>query len=121
MGQNILTPKQLEFLELTQVEPEVTKRFYLTGGTALSAFYLQHRSTQTYTLSCKKYDYPLGKLVLDAKAKFDWDIDKVTLASQFIKVRDLDESSSVLVPFNKGEMEDFFLKQAKLLEGDIFK
>lgn len=39
MGKTILTSKQLEFLELIKLEPQITKRFYLTGGTALAVFY----------------------------------------------------------------------------------
>lgn len=69
----------------------------------------------------QKYNYPLDKLILDAKAKFDWDIDRLTLASQFIKSKDFDESSIVIVPFDKNGMEEFFLKLAKSLETDIFK
>ena len=221
MGKPILTPKQSQFLQRIQVEPEITKRFYLTGGTALSAFYLQHRLSYDIDLFTKneevdqklteaflrkissqlsiihlkrsqflglvsfilvytdgeelkvdfsyypfpriqkgtnlnkleidsvydiavnklhtifmnprsrdyvdlyfimqKYDYPLGKLILDAKAKFDWNIDKITLASQFVKVTDVDESSLVVIPFDKKIMEEFFLNQAKLLERDIFR
>lgn len=208
-------------MELIQKEPQITKRFYLTGGTALSEFYLHHRISydldfftekeevnQTVIeaflkkvsptlsimkikrsqflglFSCvlvfddgqelkvdfnyypfpriqegtkyknldvdsvydiaanklqtiftkarsrdyldlyfimQKYDYSLDKLILDAKAKFDWNIDKLTLASQFIKARDVDESSMVIAPFNKKDMEKFFLKLAKSLENGIFK
>jgi len=43
MGKTILTPKQFSFLELAAKEPQITKRFYLTGGTALSEFYFKHR------------------------------------------------------------------------------
>lgn len=42
MGRTILTPRQLKFLELAQAQPSLTKRFYLTGGSALSEFYFQH-------------------------------------------------------------------------------
>lgn len=208
-------------MELTQKEQQITKRFYLTGGTALSEFYLQHRLSYdidlfiqeeevdqrlveaflqkislklgikeikrsqflglfSYTLVfkdetqlkvdfnyypfpriqkgikyknleidsvydiaankvhtifmkprsrdyvdlyfiMKKYGYSLDQLIMDAKAKFDWDIDRVTLASQFIKVKESDESGMVIVSFNKKDMENFFLKLAKSLEGDIFK
>ncbi len=69
----------------------------------------------------RRYNYPLDKLILDAKAKFDWDIDRITLASQFIKVKEIDESSMVIVPFDKKGMDDFFLKLAKSLEKDILK
>ncbi|RJP46216.1 MAG: hypothetical protein C4584_01955 [Armatimonadetes bacterium] len=72
-------------------------------------------------LIMQKYGYSLDKLILAAKAKFDWHIDKVTLASQFIKVTDFDESSMMIIPFNKKDMDEFFLSLAKSLEGDIFK
>jgi len=208
-------------LEIIQKEPQIAKRFYLTGGTALSEFYLQHRisydidlfteqeevnqdvieaflkkispqlsivqikrsqflglfsyvlvfedkaelkvdfnyypfprikkgakfknleidsvydiaANKLHTIFMKprsrdyldlyfimqKYSYHLDKLILDAKAKFDWDIDKITLASQFIKVKDVDESSMVIVPFNKKDMEEFFLKLARSLGRDILK
>lgn len=221
MGKTVLTPKQSDFLELIQKEPQITKRFYLTGGTALSEFYLQHRFSydldfftekeevdqklieaflqkispelgvvqtkrsqflglfsfvlvfddkselkvdfsyypflriekgtryknlevdSVYDIAAnklhsiftqarsrdyidlyfimKKYSYPLDKLILDAKAKFDWDIDKITLASQFIKVKDVEESPMAIVPFNKQDLEEFFLRLAKSLKGDIFK
>ncbi len=52
--QNILTPLQHKFLnEFFRPEYE-TKEFYLTGGTALSAFYLYHRRSidlDLFTLS----------------------------------------------------------------------
>lgn len=50
MGKSILTPKQLNFLELAQAQPSITKRFYLTGGTALSEFYLHHRLSEDIDL-----------------------------------------------------------------------
>ncbi|MEK7617317.1 MAG: nucleotidyl transferase AbiEii/AbiGii toxin family protein [Patescibacteria group bacterium] len=66
-------------------------------------------------------DYSLDKLILDAKAKFDWHIDKVTLASQFVKVKELSDFPTMLIPFDKKDMEKFFLDLAKSLEGEIFK
>lgn len=223
MGKTILTSKQLDFLELIQSEPHITKRFYFTGGTALAEFYLKHRLSEDIdlfteqnevnqvaiksflrrkasTLGVKKiiesqflglysykliyndsvelkvdfnfypfpriqkgvkvknlevdsiYDiavnkvhtlfmkprtrdyidlyfilkkevYPMHRLLMDAKAKFDWDIDPVTLASQFTKIKDLIEQEfpNMLVPFDKNDMERFFLEEAKKLAKDIFK
>ena len=46
MGKTILTPKQLKFLELATKDKQITNRFYLTGGTALSEFYLHHRLSE---------------------------------------------------------------------------
>ena len=222
MGKTILTPKQLDFLELVQQDKQITKRFYLTGGTPLAEFYLKHRLSEDIDLFTqekevdpkltdaflkkispklsikqikrsqflglvsyqliyqngqmlkvdfnyypfpriekgvmfknlevdslydiatnkihtlfmkprtrdyvdiyfimKQKNYSLPELIMDAKAKFDWDIDRTTLASQFIKVRDIkrEELPRMLVPFDKKKMEDFFLKLAKSLEKEIF-
>lgn len=54
MGKNILTSKQLEFLELIQNYKQITKAFYLTGGTALSQFYLSHRYSEDIDLFSEK-------------------------------------------------------------------
>lgn len=207
-------------MECIQKDVQITKRFYLTGGTALSEFYLQHRLSHdinlftedeevdqrlteaylkkisaeldvihikrsqflglfSYTLIfsdkeelkvdfnyypfpriqkgvmykklsvdsaydiatnkvhtiftrprsrdyidlyfiMKKYNYSLDKLILDAKAKFDWHIDRITLASQFIKAKDADESALMIVPFSKTSMDEFFLDLARSLNKDIF-
>lgn len=223
MEKTILTPKQHDFLECVRKEPGITKTFYLTGGTALSEFYLHHRlsedidlftvneevdqrlvhvflkkikpklSIQTikesnflglysYTLIyddkeklkvdfnyypfsriergthykelsvdsiydiavnkvhtlfmkprtrdyidlffiMKDHQYPLETLIINAKTKFDWHIDPVNLASQFVRVKELkqEEFPAMLVPFDRKEMERFFLGLAKSLETEIFK
>jgi len=69
----------------------------------------------------KSYGYSLDQLIKDAKAKFDWHIDKVTLASQFAKVKEMSEFPTMLKPFNQKDMEKFFLDLAKSLESEIFK
>jgi hypothetical protein len=50
MGKAILTPKQFKFLELAAKDRQITKKFYLTGGTALSEFYLRHRLSEDLDL-----------------------------------------------------------------------
>ncbi len=52
MGKSILTPKQLNFLELVSKEKQLTSRFYFTGGTALAEFYLQHRLSEDIDEKC---------------------------------------------------------------------
>ncbi len=68
-------------------------------------------------------NYSLKRLILDAKAKFDWDIDRPTLGSQFLRAKDFLklELPQMIVSFNKKEMEKFFLELAKSLEKEIFK
>lgn len=220
MGKTIFTSKQLDVLECIQNAKQITKRFYLTGGTALAGFYLRHRLSEdldlfneneevdqrlvdaflkkispqlaivhirrsqflgliSYLLTFKdkeslkvdfnyypfpriekgmkyknleidsiydiavnkvhtlfmkprgrdyvdlyfimqSYNYSLDKLILDAKAKFDWDIDRVTLASQFARAKDFNEMPVMLKQFDRKDMERFFLSLAKKLEDKIF-
>jgi len=46
MAKEILTPLQKKFLSLLAKEKTLRTRFYLTGGTALAAYYLQHRYSE---------------------------------------------------------------------------
>ncbi len=226
MGKSILTTKQLDFLELAQAQKFIAQKFYLTGGTALSEFYFQHRLSEdidlfseeevnprvvesflqkisvklgiskiikqnylglyTYKLQYKDgkelkvdfnyYPFPevekgtyfknlkvssiydiavnkihtvtmrsrsrdyidlyfifkhvnyvaaeyLQRIRLDSQAKFDWPLEIKNLITAFLKVKDFKEEEfpKMLVPFNRKDMEDFFLDLAKSLEGSIFK
>lgn len=49
-SQKILTSEQKLFLELVSREKYFCERFYFTGGTPLSAFYLQHRMSEDIDL-----------------------------------------------------------------------
>ncbi|MBI3304735.1 nucleotidyl transferase AbiEii/AbiGii toxin family protein [Candidatus Parcubacteria bacterium] len=46
MGKEILTPRQLALLGAVAGSPEFSASVYLTGGTALAAFYLNHRESE---------------------------------------------------------------------------
>ena len=48
MGKTILTPEQHQILEFVVSSPKITTSFYLTGGTALSEFYFQHRLSEDF-------------------------------------------------------------------------
>ena len=67
------------------------------------------------------YNYSLERLILDAKAKFDWHIERADLASQFMRVADLTDFPVMLVPFDRKKMEKFFLNEAKKLKDEILK
>ena len=221
MGKTILTSTQLNFLEFIQKEKQITDRFYFTGGTALSEFYLKHRLSEdidlftdkeevnqsvieaflkknssklsilqikksqflglvSYKLAykgkeelkidfnyypfpriekgtkfknldvdsvydiavnkvhtmfmkirsrdfidlyfiMKTYKYSLDQLIKDAKAKFDWHIDRVTLGSQMMQVKEISDFPTMLVNFNGQDMEKFFLKLVDSLKTEIFK
>jgi predicted nucleotidyltransferase component of viral defense system len=46
MTKSLLTKDQVSFLEFIRNEPQLYRRFYFSGGTALSEFYLQHRLSE---------------------------------------------------------------------------
>ena len=50
----ILTLQQKEFLDIVSEEKYLCKKFYLTGGTPLSAFYLYHRISEDIDLFCEE-------------------------------------------------------------------
>src|SRR6266567_2083694 len=50
MGKTILTPNQQLFLDAIAENKILTKQYYLTGGTALSEFYLQHSLSEDLDL-----------------------------------------------------------------------
>lgn len=67
-----------------------------------------------------KYGFELNQLIKDAKIKFDWHIDKLKLAENLLKSIDITSLPKMLVPFKKGDMDEFFKNQAKSLGKDIF-
>jgi len=224
MGRNtILTPIQRKFLELVQAEKYLTSKYYWTGGTVLSEFYLHHRDSEdidlftqkdevnlpsvkdfigisgaklgakgiSYTrflglhtfvlnfnednqlkidfnyypflrintgkkwnninidsiediavnkvhtisvqprsrdfidlyflLKDRKWGLSLPKLIVLAKAKFDWDINPIQMGENLAKVVTVKDLPRMLVPFDQKEMENFLLKMAKSLDNNIFK
>lgn len=220
MGKTILTTTQYQFLELATKEKTIAHWFYLTGGTALSEFYLHHRLsedldffTEDMELNENEIDsfiqktarifhtsyqknthmgivvyrlYPKNKEVLKVDfvhqpfkqlefgKKYErlriaslWDImvdklytifnratardfvdlyfgiqevgcdlnqlinameekynagfDRLSLLSRFPVVKDVTDYPKMLIPFDKKEMEDFFLNEVKKLQGEIFK
>lgn len=72
-----------------------------------------------FILKQEKYD--LKKLIILAKTKFDWHIDPVQLGLAFAKVVLVKDFPKMLVPFDRKQMEQFFLKEAKNLGKQIFK
>lgn len=67
----------------------------------------------------KKLDFM--QLRLDAKAKFDWDIEMIQLGSQLLKVTELKDTPVLIKDFNYKDMENFFRKIAFSLQNEILK
>ena len=60
-------------------------------------------------------------MIILAKTKFDWHIDPIQLGTTFMQVTDLHDVPKMLVPFDRKEMEIFFLSLAKDLKKDILE
>lgn len=56
-SQKILTLEQEKFLKCVAAENYLCRRFYFTGGTPLSAFYLQHRMSEDIDLFSEQEIY----------------------------------------------------------------
>ncbi len=69
----------------------------------------------------KEKKYSFEKLLLDAKAKFDWHIDPVQLGTQLIKATEVRDYPRMLKEIDHREWQNFFEKEAKKLKKEIFK
>ena len=58
----ILDSYQKKFLELVLSEPYLLKRFYWTGGTVLSEFYLHHRESHDIDLFSESQEIHLPSI-----------------------------------------------------------
>jgi predicted nucleotidyltransferase component of viral defense system len=220
MAQKIFTLEQIKVLGLISKEDYLVRKFYLTGGTPLSAFYLFHRLSEdldlfseqevhlpsivrfigkikkqlrlvkidykkflglhsfylffsknnflkvdfnyypfprieknikykniivdslydiavnkVHTISMKarardfidiyfivqKEKWDFHKLLLDAKAKFDWHIDPLQLGGQLVKGAEITDYPRMLKKIDHKDWKDFFLEEAKRLKKEIFK
>lgn len=69
----------------------------------------------------KEKKYPFEKMILDAKAKFDWHIDPVQLGIQLKKANELKDLPKMFKKINHQEWQDFFVNEARKLKKEIFK
>jgi predicted nucleotidyltransferase component of viral defense system len=55
LNESLLTFTKLQksIFNALSKNPELTKKFYLTGGTALSAVYLHHRESEDLDCPCR--------------------------------------------------------------------
>lgn len=214
------TARQKQFLAMVLQTPYILRRFYLTGGTALSCFYLHHRESydldffseheinssylirwltnnkkrlnvaditheeqfgfnffiltfgngdklkvdfcyfpseriergliwqglqidNLYDIAVNKFhtigtsprgrdyvdlymilqknNWSIKKIRKDSVVKHGIHIDTIQLSRQFLRVVEFEDLPKLLVPFDKKDMEEFFLQQAKKLKGEILK
>lgn len=69
----------------------------------------------------KEKGYNFEKLLMDAKAKFDWHIDPIQLGTQLIKATEVKDYPLMLKKIDHKEWQNFFINEAKKLKKEIFK
>ena len=69
----------------------------------------------------KEKGYSFEKLLMDAKAKFDWHIDPIQLGTQLIKATEIKDYPIMLKKIDHKEWQNFFVEEAKKLKKEIFK
>jgi len=69
----------------------------------------------------KEKRYKFEELLMQAKAKFDWDISLVDLGARFIEASKFIDYPRMLKKIEHEEWQNFFLNEAKKLKKQIFK
>ena len=79
------SPAQREVLTQLITHPDIEKNFFLTGGTALSVFYLHHRLSDDLDLFTKDF---LNLAAIDFWIKTNWPKENVSIkeASHFLSL-----------------------------------
>ena len=69
----------------------------------------------------KEKGYDFKELLMQAKAKFDWDISLIELGARFLEASKLTDYPRMLKKIDHKEWKDFFLNEAKKLEKEVFR
>ncbi len=69
----------------------------------------------------KKYGWGVEQLVAWAKLKFDWHIDPIQLATQFVKSATAQDYPRMVAPIAEKNWQNFFKAEAVKLKSDILE
>lgn len=108
MGKSILTPTQRKFLECIQNYEEITRWFYLTGGTALSEFYLHHRFSEDIDLfsTSEVNDKTIDKFLDDIRLRLQiTSVIKDHISGLFVYKLTFSNGETLKVDFNEYSFE----------------
>ncbi|PIV62644.1 hypothetical protein COS12_01560 [Candidatus Roizmanbacteria bacterium CG01_land_8_20_14_3_00_33_9] len=83
MGKTILTKRQQQLLTLLFADSYIKKHFYLTGGTALSEYYLHHRLSEDLDLFSSEEVDPKGVEIILKKIKKKINFKKIVYQNHF--------------------------------------
>jgi len=68
---------------------------------------------------CEKEHYTISDLLKSAKIKFDWHIDPLQLANQFLKSVEATDPPRLIIELERTSWLSFFKNEALKLKGDI--
>lgn len=69
----------------------------------------------------KEKGYDFKELLMQAKAKFDWDISLIDLGARFVEASTMTDYPRMLKKIDHKEWQNFFIEEAKKLKKEIFK
>jgi len=69
----------------------------------------------------QKQPFDLKKLLIATKTKFDWPVDPLGLASQFLRAGEFGDEPIMVLPYDKKEMINFFQYLSSTLKDNIFQ
>lgn len=69
----------------------------------------------------REKDFQFHKLLLDAKAKFDWDITVLELGARLLEAAEQSDYPRMVKKINHQEWKDFFVEEARKLKKKIFR
>ncbi len=69
----------------------------------------------------KEKNYSFEELLLQAKAKFDWDISLMELGARFVEGSKMTDFPYMVKPIDHQEWQNFFIEEAKKLKKDLFE
>jgi len=69
----------------------------------------------------KEYSYNFHDLLMQAKAKFDWDITAMQLGSRLLAASEASDYPRMIKPIDHNEWKEFFVEEARKLKKEIFE
>ena len=68
-----------------------------------------------------QYNYSFHDLLMQAKAKFDWDITPIQVGSRLVEASEMSDYPHMVKQIEHTEWKSFFLQEAKKLKKQIFE
>lgn len=117
MGKIDFTSKQKVVIEVFKKEPSLVQRFYLTGGTALSVFYLGHRWSEDLDFFSEKEFNPRKIINLIPKwaKKIGFEVKIEQIEDVLIFKIEFRDGEKMKIDFNYYPYKR--LKKGKIIEG----